>query len=108
MKSKEAIAALLALGQETRLNAYRLLLMQGSAGLCVSEISKRLEVNISTLSRHLGQLERTGLLQSWRHEREIIYAVHDDGMQELISYLMENCCRESDETCERAAPSRTE
>ncbi|TQV79759.1 ArsR/SmtB family transcription factor [Denitrobaculum tricleocarpae] len=106
MHSNDAIAALLALGQETRLNAYRLLLMQGSKGLRVSEISKRLSVNISTLSRHLGQLERTGLLQSWRHEREIIYAVHDSGMQELINYLLENCCRESGEACERADPSQ--
>ncbi len=99
MQSKEAIAALLALGQNTRLDAYRLLLEQGSKGLRVTEISKRLDVNISTLSRHLGRLEQTGLLQSWRIEREIIYAVNDNGIQQLMNFLTENCCRANPENC---------
>lgn len=100
MKSKEAIAALIALGQKTRLDAYRLLMEQGSGGLPVTEISTRLGVNISTLSRHLGHLERTGLLHSWRLERQIIYAVEDSGIQNLIGFLTENCCKENPEECE--------
>lgn len=99
MKSKDAIAALLALGQTTRLDAYRLLIEQGSGGLPVTEISTRLGVNISTLSRHLGHLERTGLLHSWRLERQIIYAVDDSGIQNLIGFLTENCCRANPVTC---------
>jgi len=99
MNSKEAIAALLALGQCTRLDAYRLLLEQGPGGLRVTEISKRLGVNISTMSRHLGQLERTGLLHSWRLERQVIYAVDDNGIQHLMNFLTENCCRANPATC---------
>ncbi|PCH81429.1 MAG: transcriptional regulator [Hyphomicrobiales bacterium] len=99
MKSKEAIAALLALGQKTRLDAYRLLIEQGSEGLPVTEISIRLGVNISTISRHLGHLERTRMLHSWRIERQIIYAVEDNGIQNLIDFLTENCCRANPVTC---------
>lgn len=104
MDSKKAIAALLALGQSTRLNAYRLLIEYGSDGLRVTEIATRLEVNISTMSRHLGLLERTGLLHSRRVEREIIYAVHDNGMQQLMNFLTENCCRANPEPCKWASP----
>lgn len=104
MDSEDAIAALLALGQSTRLDAYRLLLEQGSRGLRVTEISTRLGVNISTVSRHLAQLERTGLLQSRRVEREVIYVVHHQGIQHLMDFLTENCCRESPEECEWVDP----
>lgn len=104
MKSKDAIAIFLALGQKTRLDAYQLLIEQGSAGLPVTEISTRLGVNISTMSRHLSQLERTGVLHSWRSERQIIYAVEDKGIQNLIDYLTENCCRANPETCEWGDP----
>lgn len=99
MESKDAIAALLALGQKTRLDAYRLLIGQGSGGLPVTEISTRLGVNISTMSRHLGHLERTGMLQSWRSERQIIYAVEDTGIQNLMDFLTENCCRANPDAC---------
>ncbi|WP_082130332.1 ArsR/SmtB family transcription factor [Kiloniella spongiae] len=103
MNSKEAIAALLALGQKTRLDTYRLLVEQGPVGLPVTEISTRLDVNISTMSRHLGHLQRTGLLRSWRFERQIIYAVEDNGIENLIGFLTENCCRESSDACKRTA-----
>lgn len=104
MNSKEAIAVFLALGQKTRLEAYQLLIEQGSAGLPVTEISTRLDVNISTMSRHLSYLERTGVLHSWRFERQIIYAVEDKGIQNLIDYLTENCCRENPEACNWGDP----
>ena len=93
MKPDEAIAALLALGQTTRLDAYRLLLEQGPSGLPVTEIGTRLGVNVSTLSRHLEQMERARLLKRRRRERQIFYAVNHDGMDELLRFLTENCCK---------------
>ena len=78
---------------------------QGPDGLRVTEISKRLGVNISTLSRHLGHLEQTGLLHSWRLEREVIYAVDDNGIQQLMNFLTENCCRANPATCKEGRSS---
>lgn len=104
MHATETIEALLALGQQTRLAAYRLLVEQGPPGLSVSEIARRLNVNISTLSRHLAQLERAALLRSWREERQIIYAVDDDGTQALLRFLTEDCCKANPRSCTDGPP----
>ena len=94
MNTTEAIDRLLALGQTTRLDAYRLLIEHEPAGLPVTEIAGRLAVNITTLSRHLSQLQRAGLLRSYRRERQIFYCCNASGLLDLIAFLTENCCRE--------------
>lgn len=99
MKTNEAIAAFLALGQDTRLAAFRLLMEQGPVGLPVGEIAARLDVNLSTLSRHLTQMERVDLLRSWRRERQVFYAVDHKGTGALIRFLMEDCCKANPEIC---------
>ena len=102
MNSSEAITRLLALGQPTRLAAYRLLIEHEPTGLCVGEIARKLDVNVSTLSRHLGQLERTGLLQSWRSERQVFYRCSDSGLDDLMKFLTENCCQSTPGECDDA------
>ena len=93
MESKHAIQALLALGQETRLAAYRLLVEHEPHGLPSGEIAEKLGVNASTMSRHLSQLERAGLLQSWREQRLIMYAIDHEGTERLMQFLQEDCCK---------------
>ena len=93
MQSTDAIAGLLALGQETRLAAYRLLMEHEPHGLPAGDIAARLEVNSSTLSRHLAQLERASLLQSRRQERQVIYTVDQQGTGELMRFLTQDCCK---------------
>ena len=93
MESKTAIEALLALGQETRLAAYRLLVEQEPYGLPSGEIAQKLGANASTMSRHLAQLERAGLLESWREQRLIMYAINHDGTERLMRFLREDCCK---------------
>ncbi len=93
MKSENAIEALLALGQETRLAAYRLLVEHEPHGLPSGEIAAQLGANASTVSRHLAQLERANLLRSWREQRQIMYAINHDGTEQLLRFLTEDCCR---------------
>ncbi len=93
MESKNAIAALLALGQETRLAAYRLLVEQEPHGLASGAIAQTLGVNASTMSRHLAQLERASLLRSWREQRQIMYAIDHEGTGQLLHFLTEDCCK---------------
>ena len=93
MESSRAIEALLALGQESRLAAYRLLVEHEPYGLPSGEIARRLGVNASTMSRHLAQLERAGLLRSWRDQRLIVYAIDHDGTDRLMRFLQEDCCK---------------
>ena len=93
MESKNAIEALLALGQETRLAAYRLLVEQEPHGLASGAIAQKLGVNASTMSRHLAQLERASLLRSWREQRQIMYAIDHEGTGQLLHFLTEDCCK---------------
>ena len=93
MESKNAIEALLALGQETRLAAYRLLVEQEPHGLASGAIAQKLGVNASTMSRHLAQLERALLLRSWREQRQIMYAIDHEGTGQLLHFLTEDCCK---------------
>lgn len=99
MKQHDAIDALLALGQDTRLTAFRLLIEEGPHGLNVGEIAVRLGVNLSTLSRHLAQMERAALLKSWRRERQVFYAINHRGTADLIRFLTEDCCKANPEIC---------
>jgi protein-tyrosine-phosphatase/DNA-binding transcriptional ArsR family regulator len=99
MESFEAAAALAALSQETRLDLMRLLIAEGANGLPAGDISSRLGVPPSTLSFHLGALERVGLTQSTRHGRQIIHAVQIASLRRLLSFLTETCCGGRPELC---------
>ena len=99
MNSDVAIGAFLALGQETRLAAFRLVMAQGPAGLPVGEIATRLGANLSTVSRHLAQMERADLLRSWRKERQVFYMANHQGTRSLIRFLMDDCCKADPHIC---------
>ena len=92
MDTKQAIAALGALAQETRLELFRLLVQHGPDGLRAGDIAERLGVAPSSLSFHLQQLVFAGLITQRRLGRQIIYAVAYDRMNGLMGYLTENCC----------------
>lgn len=92
MDTKQVIAALSALAQETRLAIYRLLVARGPQGMGAGEIAESLSVPASSLSFHLAHLSRAGLLTQRRASRSLIYAVDFAGMTALMGYLTENCC----------------
>lgn len=93
MEANLALDRLGALAQETRLALFRRLIQQGPEGLAAGEIAAALEVPAPTLSFHLGQLERAGLVTSQRSGRSIRYAASYGAMEELLGYLYENCCQ---------------
>ena len=92
MHQKQAIAALGALAQETRLELFRLLVTCGPAGLPTGVIAERLGVQPSSLSFHLAQLTHAGLITQRRMSRQLIYSAEYGAMNELLGYLTENCC----------------
>jgi ArsR family transcriptional regulator, arsenate/arsenite/antimonite-responsive transcriptional repressor len=83
-----------ALGQEDRLEIFRLLVRAGFEGRCVDEIRRRLKMPGSTLSHHLDALTRSGLLAARRSGRFIYYAVNWREASGLIRFLIEDCCAE--------------
>jgi DNA-binding transcriptional ArsR family regulator len=94
-----ATEALAALAQETRLAVFRLLVREGPTGLAAGAIAERLGVQPSTLSFHLSQLERAGLIRSARAQRQIFYALDVEGTRRLIGFLTEDCCQGNPDLC---------
>lgn len=99
METSEIVSRFAALGHETRLRLFRLLLEHGRAGLPAGEISRRLDILPSTLTPHLQVLERSGLIGSRRDSRSVIYSLNPDGLQALVSYLVLDCCDGRPELC---------
>jgi ArsR family transcriptional regulator len=92
MKSDQAVAALAALAHDYRLSIYRMLVEAGPAGLNAGTIAARLNIPPSSLTFHVQQLHRAGLISQQRKSRELIYSTDFDVMNGLVGYLTENCC----------------
>ncbi len=99
MEHDDAVLAFTALGHGTRLGILRLLVRQGPSGLAAGAIAEKLDVIASTLSFHLKELERAGLLTSWRRQRQIFYAADYEGLRRLLTFLTEDCCDGRPEIC---------
>lgn len=99
MDEKAALEALSALGQETRLDAFRLLVRTAPEGLPAGEIGGKLGVVQNTMSAHLAVLERSGLIVSRRKGRRIEYAANFGRIRELLLFLMRDCCQGAPEIC---------
>src|SRR5258707_10099296 len=94
-----AISALAALAQPTRLAIFRLLIKHEPAGISAGVIAETIGAPHNTLSSHLAILVRSGLLRSSRDGRTIIYRSDVEGMQSLISFLINDCCNRHPELC---------
>jgi DNA-binding transcriptional ArsR family regulator len=104
MKSIEAIKALSALAQDSRLAAFRLLVEAGPGGMAAGAIADRLGLPAPTASFHLAQLANAGLVRSRTEGRFVIYAADFDRMQTLIGFLTDNCCEGGVCAVSRVAP----
>ena len=99
MEKADAIAALGALAQESRLDIFRLLVQAGGDGMPAGQIGDRLGLPSATLSFHLNQLRQAGLITFRREGRSLIYAAEYATMNGLLAYLTENCCRGDAAAC---------
>jgi len=99
MDISATVKALGALAQESRLNAFRLLVHSGADGLPAGEIARRLDIPHNTLSSHLAILSNADLVVSHRESRSIIYQVNFAGTRELLAFLMQDCCQGQPELC---------
>jgi ArsR family transcriptional regulator len=91
MEQPQALAALGALAQVTRLQLYRLLVAAGPTGVSAGNIAERLGVVPSSLSFHLQHLVHAGLITQRRMGRLMVYAAAPGTMSELLGYLTETC-----------------
>ncbi|MGT2467169.1 ArsR/SmtB family transcription factor [Mesorhizobium atlanticum] len=100
MDKIQAIAALSALGCDTRLEVFRLLVKAGPGGLPAGEIGTRLGAVQNTMSAHLKVLDHAGLIRAERDGRMIRYVADMTGLRDLLAYLMEDCCNGAPELCQ--------
>lgn len=96
MKKPDILAALAALSQENRLDAYRLLVQAGPEGMPAGEVATELGLSPPALTFHLDRLREAGLVIVRRDGRSMIYTAQFDTMNGLIGYLTENCCGGTD------------
>ena len=99
MKTYAVIGALGALAHEHRLAIYRLLVQRGPEGLPAGAIGERVGLVPSSLTFHLQNLQRAGLIAQRRESRQLIYSVDFTVMNGLVGYLTENCCGNSSADC---------
>jgi DNA-binding transcriptional ArsR family regulator len=92
METTQAIQALSALAQESRLAIFRLLIQQGPSGLAAGAIGEKLDLPPATLSFHLSGLVRAGLAHSRQDGRFVYYTANFENMNGLVAFLTENCC----------------
>jgi len=93
MESNDVVRALAALAQASRLDIFRALVQAGPAGLRPGDLSAHLEVAGNTLSFHLKELMHADLVSQERAGRNLIYRARFDRMQQVLSYLSDNCCQ---------------
>jgi len=93
MEKSDAIAALAALAQDSRLDVYRLLVQAGPQGMAAGAVAEALDLAPNTLTFHFDRLRAAGLVSVRREGRSMIYAAQYDAMNALLGYLTDNCCQ---------------
>lgn len=108
MEKIDAVTALSALAQDSRLDVFRLLVEAGPDGMPAGEIADALGLAPNTLTFHFDRLRAAGLVTVRRDGRSMIYAARFETMNALVGYLTDNCCGGAPEKClpARLAPAR--
>lgn len=99
MELDTAVTALASLAQPARLRVFRLLVKAGDEGLPAGDLSGVLDVPKNTLSFHLKELVRAGLVTAERNGRSIVYRIEKEGIRHLMQFLTEDCCQGRPDLC---------
>lgn len=106
MRALDPIPALEALGHETRLAVFRLLIPVGPQGLAAGEVSERVGLPPNALSFHLARLVQANLVTARRAGRQIFYAVEYERLSGLLNFLLEDCCANAPSGCLPGYPTK--
>lgn len=93
MREPDAVLALGALAQETRLRLFRALVVAGPTGMTPGHLAEVVDAGGSVVSFHLKELTRAGLVAFEREGRHLIYRARIDAMNDLLTFLTANCCQ---------------
>ncbi len=99
MEKTDAVTALAALAQESRLDVFRLLVQAGPDGMPAGSVATSLGLAPNTLTFHFDRLRQAGLVTVRRDGRSMIYAARFEVMNTLLGFLTDNCCGGAPEKC---------
>ena len=99
MDTTQALGAFGALSQQTRIDVFRLLIKVGKEGILAGDLGEVLGVRQNTMSANLAVLTAAGLIRNQREGRKVRYFADLDGLQGLLSFLMEDCCGGRPDLC---------
>lgn len=107
MNKTDAVTALAALAQDSRLAVFRLLVQNAPAGLTVGLIAEQLDLPAPTLSFHLKTLTHAGLVSTVQEGRFVRCRADMRRIDTLIGFLTDNCCGGRPEICKPAEKSES-
>lgn len=99
MDMKQAVAALSALAQDSRLAVFRALVERAPEGANPGELADLLAIPANTLSFHLKTLAHAGLIEAEASGRFIRYRADLARMQALLEFMTRNCCGGQPDRC---------
>ena len=99
MEKTDAILALSALAQSTRLECFSRLVKALPEAIPAGDLAAALNVPQNTLSTHLALLAQAGLVSSERQGRSILYRAEIQGLQSLVGFLLQDCCAGRPDIC---------
>jgi ArsR family transcriptional regulator len=103
MEKVDAVTALAALAQDSRLDVFRLLVQVGPDGMPAGDVAEALALPPNALTFHFDKLRMAGLVTVRREGRSMIYAARYETMNDLLAYLTENCCGGDANACPPAS-----
>jgi len=95
MKDSNAQTAFLALGQESRLKIFQLIVQAGDDGLTPADLIAQLAIPNATLSFHLKTLADASLLRVERKSRQLIYRSQLETVRQLAYFLQNEITKKS-------------
>lgn len=105
MQLTDAVHCFQALGQALRLETFRTLAAAGDVGMTAGTIADRVGLTPSQVTFHMKELEGSGLCTSTKEGRYVRYRVEPEAVQQLLEFLLNNCCRGRQDLCAPALDS---
>src|SRR4029079_2663153 len=99
MKDALAIERLGALAQQTRLKALRYLLGAYPDVMSAGQLAVRCKAPHNTMSTHLAQLVRSGLVDVERAGRTMNYRADIAAYRRVLTFLADDCCGGRPDLC---------